>query len=110
MNSLKVGASSIFYTTYLLDARPRQSKIQPFINLLLAIMKSNYTPDKQVPVDAAVITFRGRVSFREYIKVNLTHGVYKLKYCLTSSLDICTTYLYIMVKIIIPFNTSTGLL
>ena len=30
----------------------------------------NYTPDKQVPVDEAVISFRGRVSFRQYIKEN----------------------------------------
>ena len=51
-----------------IDARPRQSKIQPFINLLLPIIKSNYTPDRQVAIDEAVISFRGRVSFRQYIK------------------------------------------
>ena len=51
-----------------IDTRLRQSKIQPFINLLLPIIKSNDTPDKQVAVDEAIITFRGRVSFRQYIK------------------------------------------
>ena len=51
-----------------IDAIPRQSKIQPFVNLLLPIIKSNYIPDKQVAVDEAIITFRGRVSFRQYIK------------------------------------------
>ena len=51
-----------------IDARPRQSKIQPLINLLLPIIKSNYIPDKQVAVGEAIITFRGRVSFRQYIK------------------------------------------
>ena len=51
-----------------IDARPRQSKIQPFINLLLPIIKCNYTPDRQVAIDEAVISFRGRVSFRQYIK------------------------------------------
>ena len=45
------------------DARAKQSKMQPFINFLLPIIRSNYTPDKQVAVDEAVITFRGRGSF-----------------------------------------------
>ena len=47
-----------------IDARPRQSKIQPLINLLLPMIKCNYTPDRQVAIDEAVISFRGRVSFR----------------------------------------------
>ena len=51
-----------------IDTRPRQSKIQPFINLFLPIIKCNYTPDRQVAIDEAVISFRGRVSFRQYIK------------------------------------------
>ena len=46
----------------------RRSKIQPFLNLLLPLFRSYLTPFREVSADEAMIAFRGRVAFRQYIK------------------------------------------
>ena len=46
----------------------KQDKIQSFIDLLLPIIQKNFIPGRQVAVDESVISFRGRVSFRQYLK------------------------------------------
>ena len=46
----------------------KKAKIQPFINILLPIITSNFTPYREVAVDESVIKFKGRVSFKQYLK------------------------------------------
>ena len=46
----------------------KKDKIQPFIDLLGPIIQENYTPHREVAVHESAITFKGRVSFRQYLK------------------------------------------
>ena len=46
----------------------RRSKIQPFLDLLLPLFHSYLTPFREVSADEAMIAFRGRVAFRQYVK------------------------------------------
>ena len=46
----------------------RPSKIEPWLQLLLPKFQRAFTPSKHVAVDESVITFKGRVSFRQYLK------------------------------------------
>ena len=46
----------------------KKDKIQPFIDLLVPVIQENYTPHREVAVDESVTTFKGRVSFRQYLK------------------------------------------
>ena len=48
------------------DRKP--DKVQPLMDILLPIIQSNYIPDHHVAVDESVISFKGRVSFRQYLK------------------------------------------
>ena len=50
------------------DSSTRCAKIQPFIDLLCPVFESTYTPSQQIAVDESVISFKGRVSFRQYLK------------------------------------------
>ena len=46
----------------------KRAKVQPFLDILGTTFQSLYTPSRQVAVDESVITFKGRVSFRQYLK------------------------------------------
>ena len=43
-------------------------KIRALANLLLASFQSNYVPQQTVTVDEAMIPFKGRLSFKQYMK------------------------------------------
>ena len=51
-----------------IQSRHKQKKITPFIDLLSPIIKENYVLGQQIAVDESVISFKGRVSFRQYLK------------------------------------------
>jgi hypothetical protein len=44
------------------------TKIQPFIDRLCTSFEAAHTPDRHIAVDESVISFKGRVSFRQYLK------------------------------------------
>ena len=46
----------------------KRDKIQPFLDKLLPVFESAYSPPQQLAIDESVISFRGRVSFRQYRK------------------------------------------
>ncbi len=46
----------------------KRDKIQPFLDELLPRFESAYSPPQQLAVDESAISFRGRVSFRQYLK------------------------------------------
>ena len=41
---------------------------QPFLDLICPAFEAALTPGRQISVDESVITFKGRVSFRQYLK------------------------------------------
>ena len=51
-----------------INSHSKKDKIQPFIDLLLPKFQSTYILHQQVAIDESVITFKGRVSFRQYLK------------------------------------------
>ena len=51
-----------------IDSPEKSSKIEPFVQLLLPKFKRAFIPSKQVAVDKSVVTFKGRVSFRQHLK------------------------------------------
>ena len=46
----------------------RRSKIQSFINLHIPRFQQHLNPSKELSIDEAMIAFRGRVGFRQYIR------------------------------------------
>jgi hypothetical protein len=46
----------------------KRSKIQPFLNLLVPLFQRHLTPSRELSIDEAMIAFRGRVAFRQYIR------------------------------------------
>ena len=46
----------------------KRSKIQPFLDKLLPLFQTYLTPSRELSIDESMITFRGRVAFRQYIK------------------------------------------
>ena len=50
------------------DSTTKKGKIQPLLNRLCTSFEAAHTPDKQIAVDESVICFKGRVSFRQYLK------------------------------------------
>lgn len=46
----------------------KQDKIQPLLNIILPLIQGYYTPHQEVAIDESVIAFKGRVSFRQYLK------------------------------------------
>ena len=46
----------------------KRSKIQPFLNRVIPLFQSHLTPSRELSIDEAMIAFRGRVSFRQYIR------------------------------------------
>ena len=50
------------------DSTTKKGKIQPLIDRLCAAFEAAHTPDRHVAIDESVISFKGRVSFRQYLK------------------------------------------
>ena len=50
------------------DSPNKGSKIQPFLDLLIPLFQQCLIPSQEVSVDESMIAFRGRVSFRQYIR------------------------------------------
>ena len=50
------------------DGATKKSKIQSFLDVLFTSFQRAYTPHQQVAIDECVITFKGRVAFRQYLK------------------------------------------
>ena len=46
----------------------RKMQNRAFFDIIIAIIQGNYNPDRQIVVDESVISFKGRVSFRQYLK------------------------------------------
>ena len=46
----------------------KRSKIQPFLDRLLPLFQTYLTPSREISIDEAMIAFRGRVGFRQYIR------------------------------------------
>ena len=44
------------------------SKIQPFLNLPIPLFQQHLNPARELSIDEAMIAFRGRVGFRQYIR------------------------------------------
>ena len=51
-----------------LDGTTKRSKIQPFLDMICPSFEAAFTPGQQIAVDESVIAFKGRVSFRQYLK------------------------------------------
>ena len=73
--------------------RVPEKKTKPFLDLLVPIIQENYTPHREVAVDESVITFKGRVSFQQYLKGKPNPWGVKA-YVLSNS----TTYKFILGK------------
>ena len=51
-----------------LPSTTKRSKIQPFIDLLIPLFQRYLNPARELSIDEAMIAFRGRVAFRQYIR------------------------------------------
>ena len=68
----------IFWNLHLCDPSvtakdPRNAKVQPLLDIHSSVFESAYTPGQHVAVDESMIGFKGRVSFRQYIRGKLHH-------------------------------------
>ena len=50
-----------------LPSTTKRSKIQPFLDMIIPLFQQYLTPSRELSVDEAMIAFRGRVAFRQYI-------------------------------------------
>ena len=46
----------------------RKMQNRAFFDIIILIIQGNYNSDRQIAVDESVISFKGRVSFRQYLK------------------------------------------
>ncbi len=46
----------------------KRSKIQPFLDLIIPLFQRHLIPTQELSIDEAMIAFRGRVGFRQYIR------------------------------------------
>lgn len=46
----------------------KRDKIQPFLDRICPSFANSFTPAQQIAIDESVIAYRGRVSFRQYLK------------------------------------------
>ena len=63
----------IFWNLHLCDPTlgpggPRCMKVQPLLNLLCPRFEAGFKPGKFVAVDEAMIAFKGRAGFRQYVR------------------------------------------
>lgn len=50
------------------DSTTKRGKIQPFLDRICPAFEEAFTPSQQIAIDESVITYKGRVSFRQYLK------------------------------------------
>ncbi len=50
------------------DSTSKRQKIQPVLDLLCPTFEQAYTPAREIAIDESMISFRCRVSFRQYLK------------------------------------------
>lgn len=51
-----------------IDSSTKRGKIQPFLDIVCPAFEAAFTPGQQIAIDESVIAFKGRVSFRQYLK------------------------------------------
>ena len=51
-----------------IDGTTKQEKIQSFLGMNCPSFKAAFTPGQQIAIDESIITFKGWVSFRQYLK------------------------------------------
>ncbi len=52
-----------------INSNTKRAKIQPFfLDILSPAFQSSYTPHKAIAEDESMITFKGRISFHQYLK------------------------------------------
>ena len=51
-----------------LDSAYTRDKIQPLLDRLLPSFQAAFTPSQAISIDESITSFRGRVSFRQYLK------------------------------------------
>ena len=51
-----------------IDGTTKRGKIQPFLDQICPSFEAAFTPGQQISIDESVITFKSRVSFRQYLK------------------------------------------
>ena len=54
-----------------IDSTTKSGKIQPFLDRICPSFEAAFTLDQQIAIDESVISFMGRVSFRQYLKGKL---------------------------------------
>ena len=80
----------------------KRAKVQPFLDKIIPLFQQYLTPSRELSIDEAIIAFRGKVSFRIYIRGKLHPWGIKA-YVLSES---CTGYLY---NVIIYYGKETQL-
>ncbi|KAJ8930820.1 hypothetical protein NQ314_016352 [Rhamnusium bicolor] len=71
------------------DPRDKLNKISPLLNILLINFRFTYYPSEDVSLDESLLLFRGRLSFRHYIKGKRAR--YGIKFY-----SLCTTDGYVL--------------
>ena len=51
-----------------IDSTTKSRMIQPFLDRICPSFEAAFTLDQQIVIDESVISFKGRVSFRQYLK------------------------------------------
>ena len=80
----------------------KRTKVQPFLDKIIPLFQQYLTPSRELSIDEAIIAFRGKVSFRIYIR-GKPHPWGIKAYVLSES---CTGYLY---NVIIYYGKETQL-
>ena len=86
-----------------IDSTTKRGKIQLFLDLTCPAFEAAFTPDQQIAIDKSVITFKGRVTFRQYLKAK--HNPWGIKAFVLS--DSKTRYLN---QVCIYYSKETQLL
>ena len=50
------------------DSTTKHGKIQPFLDGFCSVIEDSYIPSQEMAVNESVVSFKGRVSFRQYLK------------------------------------------
>ena len=95
----------IFWSLHVgeINGPTRRSKIQGFIDLILPLFQRFFTPSRALSIDEAMIAYRGRIFFRQYIRGKPTPWGIKA-YVLSDS---GTGYLY---SVVIYYGRETELI
>ena len=74
-----------------LTENTKRAKVQPFLDKIIPLFQQYLTPSRELSIDESVIAFRGKLSFRVYIR-GKPHPWGIKAYVLSES---CSGYLYI---------------